>query len=452
MAIKRVRSLLIAEIPTFCVPDSREGEKPPGGPSVLRAGRGYLLASAAVGAFFVLRVALEPFLGDRLPYGGFFLALLVVARFAGTGPQLAAALAGLALGVWFFVHPRHSFEIAPGLYQINTGIYCAVCGLTMFLTARARGSVSRELAARDRIAGILEYTSDAVCTLNGNWEVTYFNKRAAELTGLDAAHVIGRDYWNVWPATIGTKFERSYRRVMNDGEPVHFEERDPANQQWIEVHACRYGDGMAIFFRDVSGRKRAEASRAQLAAIVESSDDAIIGQSIDGLIVSWNASAERLYGYSATEAIGRSFGMLFPIERTHELVPLLEQVRRGQRVNHLETAQQTRGGGTVDVSLTISPVQTKDQEIVGISITARDITERKRQEAERERLIKELQAAMAEVKTLTGLLPICAQCKKIRDDKGYWNQIESYIGARSRARFSHGICPDCMLHLYPDLQ
>jgi K+-sensing histidine kinase KdpD len=75
----------------------------------------------------------------------------------------------------------------------------------------------------------------------------------------------------------------------------------------------------------------------------------------------------------------------------------------------------------------------------------------KRQEAERERLIKELQAAMAEVKTLSGLLPICAQCKKIRDDRGYWNQIETFIGARSNAKFSHGICPDCVVQLYPDL-
>jgi len=168
--------------------------------------------------------------------------------------------------------------------------------------------------------------------------------------------------------------------------------------------------------------------------------------------VSWNAAAEKLYGYSEAEAIGRSFGMLFPIERSHELVPMLDQVRNGKRVKHFETTQRTKDGASVVVSLTISPVQTKDLQIVGISITARDVSERKRQEAERERLIQELQAAMAEVKTLSGLLPICAQCKKIRDDGGYWNQIEKFIGERSHAKFTHGICPDCMNHLYPDLQ
>ena len=442
---------MIAEIPTFFVPGSPE-EKPVSGASVLRAGRGYLLAAVAVtGAFFV-RLALDPLAENRLPYGFFFLALLVVARFAGKGPQLVASIAGLGLGNWFFATPRNSFEIAEVVDPINTGVFCCVCALTIFLSARARKTVGKELAARDRVAGILECTSDAVCTLNGNWEVTYFNRRAAELTGVNAAQVTGRDYWNVWPEMIGTSFERNYRRVMIHGEPVHFEERHPASQQWIEVHACRYVDGLAIFFRDVSERKRAEASRAQLAAIVESSDDAIIGQSMDGLILSWNAAAERLYGYPAVEAIGHPFAMLFPIERSHELIPLLEQVRRGHRVNHLETAQRTRDGATIEVSLTISPVQTSDGQNVGISITARDITERKGQEAERERLIKDLQTAMAEVKTLSGLLPICAKCKKIRDDRGYWNQIESYIGARSKARFSHGICPECMEHLYPDLQ
>jgi methyl-accepting chemotaxis protein len=87
---------------------------------------------------------------------------------------------------------------------------------------------------------------------------------------------------------------------------------------------------------------------------------------------------------------------------------------------------------------------------VSIESLEKEITERKRAEDEREKLIQELQKALAEVKTLSGLIPICASCKKIRDDKGYWNQIESYIRDHSEAEFSHGICPDCMKKLYPD--
>ena len=81
-----------------------------------------------------------------------------------------------------------------------------------------------------------------------------------------------------------------------------------------------------------------------------------------------------------------------------------------------------------------------------------DVTDRHRAEAERERLIQELQAALARVKLLSGLLPICANCKKVRDDQGYWKQVESYIESHSEATFSHGICPECLHQLYPGLE
>jgi PAS domain-containing protein len=100
------------------------------------------------------------------------------------------------------------------------------------------------------------------------------------------------------------------------------------------------------------------------------------------------------------------------------------------------------------IEYTAVPIKIQGKTItIGID---RDITERKRIEEEREQLIKKLQAALSDVKTLSGLVPICSNCKKIRDDKGYWTQVEAYIQERSQARFSHGICPDCMKKLYPN--
>jgi hypothetical protein len=96
-----------------------------------------------------------------------------------------------------------------------------------------------------------------------------------------------------------------------------------------------------------------------------------------------------------------------------------------------------------------SPI-VEDGKIVGAVVTFWDISERKRAEAEREKLINELQDALAQVRTLKGFLPICAHCKKIRDDEGYWQQIERYILDRSEAEFSHGICPDCAKEHYQD--
>ncbi|MGH7973782.1 MAG: PAS domain-containing protein, partial [Limisphaerales bacterium] len=166
---------------------------------------------------------------------------------------------------------------------------------------------------------------------------------------------------------------------------------------------------------------------------------------------SWNAAAERLYGYTAAESLGRSIDMLLPADRRDEHVPLLERVARGEQIQHFETTRRTRDSRIVEVSLSISPVRDTLGNIVGASTIARDVTERRKTEREREQLVIQLQAALAEVKTLSGLLPICAHCKKIRDDQGYWSQIELYVRQHSNANFTHSICPDCSRTFYPEL-
>jgi hypothetical protein len=102
--------------------------------------------------------------------------------------------------------------------------------------------------------------------------------------------------------------------------------------------------------------------------------------------------------------------------------------------------------------MTISPVKDPQGRVLGASIIARDITERRRIEKERDKLIEDLRNALSKVKQLSGLLPICANCKRIRDKEGRWEQIEVYIHERSQADFTHGICPDCAKQLYPDIQ
>jgi PAS domain S-box-containing protein len=208
-----------------------------------------------------------------------------------------------------------------------------------------------------------------------------------------------------------------------------------------------------VFFslraRRALGRERAARTvLSRLAAIIESSDDAIVGRSIDGKITSWNAGAAKLYGYAEAEAVGQTISFLVAPGHGQELAPLLESVARGEHISHFETTRLRKDGQMVEVSLTMSPVRNTAGQIVGVSTIARDITDRKQAERERERLVGELQKALGEVKTLSGLLPICAHCKKIRDDKGYWNQIEFYIRDRSSANFTHGICPECAKHHY----
>jgi PAS domain S-box-containing protein len=139
---------------------------------------------------------------------------------------------------------------------------------------------------------------------------------------------------------------------------------------------------MSVRLRDITQRKQAEAGLQRLAALVESSDDAIIGQALDGTIITWNAGAERLYGYAAPEMVGRPFALLVQADDQAELSRLFERVLVGDPVVNYETIGCTKAGAGVDVSLSISPIKDAAGTIIGISTIGRDITQRKRLEAQ----------------------------------------------------------------------
>src|SRR5688500_18675358 len=128
---------------------------------------------------------------------------------------------------------------------------------------------------------------------------------------------------------------------------------------------------------DISDRKQAELAQAQLAAIVESSDDAIVSKTLDGQIVSWNAAAERLFGYTAEEVVGGSITVIIPPERFAEEHEILARLRRGERIDHYETVRVHKHGRRLDISVTISPVRDRSGRVIGASKVARDITARK---------------------------------------------------------------------------
>jgi PAS domain S-box-containing protein len=128
-----------------------------------------------------------------------------------------------------------------------------------------------------------------------------------------------------------------------------------------------------------------------LAAIVESSDDAIISKDLNSIITSWNSAAERLFGYTSEEALGCPITMIIPEDRKHEEPAILERIKRGQRIDHFETVRRRKHGSLIDISLTVSPIRNAQGKIIGVSKTARDITERKRAHERQLFLIRELQ-------------------------------------------------------------
>jgi PAS domain S-box-containing protein len=185
----------------------------------------------------------------------------------------------------------------------------------------------------------------------------------------------------------GNKVTRRYRLRRKDG-----------SWSWVEVTGANLLHdptirALVINYRDITEQKEAERTRAELAAIVKSSEDAVLGEDLQGIITSWNRGAERLYGYTAEEVIGKPVSMLHSPEQPSELPDLLERLRRGEHVEHYQTVQVRKDGLRVDVSLSVSPIKDSRGQVVGAAKIARDIGPQKRLEDELRRRVQELAQA-----------------------------------------------------------
>ncbi len=181
--------------------------------------------------------------------------------------------------------------------------------------------------------------------------------------------------------------------------------------------------------------------------LLEQSRDGIVVLDQNGKVYEANNRYADMLGYSMEEIHNLH---VWDWDTQFEKEQLTEMIRSIDGAGaHFETRQRRKDGTLIDVELSNNGAVYREQKL--IFCVCRDITDRKRTEMERKNLIVELKDALAQVKTLRGLLPICSHCKKIRDDTGYWNQIESYIHKHSDAEFSHGICPECAKKYYPDM-
>ena len=168
----------------------------------------------------------------------------------------------------------------------------------------------------------------------------------------------------------------------------------------------------------------------------------------DGQIIEVNDGFVNTTGYDYSEALGKTAADLHLWEKTEDVQNVVNELSKSGEIHGREIQFRKRSGEMATSLFSAQIIPINNQKFVLSSFS--DITARKRAEEDREKLIQELKEALEKVKTLSGMLPICASCKKIRDDKGYWRQIESYIRDHSEAEFTHGICPDCFKKLYPD--
>jgi PAS domain S-box-containing protein len=426
--------------------------------------------------------------------------------------------------------------------------------------------------------------------LGANRRIVRVNTQAEKLFGYCQEELLGQKLDLLMPRRLRRRdlkqlaghIAHARLRPIGDGLEVSARRRD-GKEFPVEISLSYPDMGVETLvlsaIRDIE-RKRAEPLGHT--AIVEASDDAIIGKTLDGTIVSWNRGAEKIYGYRAEETLGQPISVLIPPGQPDEFPAIMKRLRRGQHIESYETTRVHKDGHLIDVSVTISPVKNKAGKVVGASVVARDITSHKQAEAalrlseERLRvalkhapvvvftqdlqlryswitppvlawdyrnllgttdaasfgvwdhrgfvgctdveifgeeqgarltaikqevlrtgvgsrtevtvtfegitrhfdlavepfrdargtllgltssaidttpwnyLIAKLKEALDQVQLLSGLLPICASCKNIKDEGEVWQPLEVYIQAHSEAKFSHGVCPDCLRKLYPE--
>jgi PAS domain S-box-containing protein len=262
--------------------------------------------------------------------------------------------------------------------------------LTFTNVTAFRASLEQAVYEREYTKAIINTVSNPLVVLDVKLRVQSANRAfyATFGTSREAAQGVslrdlGDDDWRA------SELWKSLTAILADGsdfERLEIERDFPAlRARTVLIDArrlSRAGDAtLLLSFLDITERKQAETARARLAAIVESSDDAIIGKDRDGTIVSWNHGAERIFGYTSDEVIGRSVYMLIPADRVDAERSILERIGRGERVNPFETLGCRKDGTLLDIWLTVSPIADARGRIVGASRTARDITERKRAES-----------------------------------------------------------------------
>lgn len=262
---------------------------------------------------------------------------------------------------------------------------------------------------------ILDVLPAAIYITDAAGRITYFNEAAAALWGrrpeLGTSKWCGswKLYWpddqpmphDQCPMAISLKESRAIR-----GMETVAERPDGTRVPFIPFPTPLHDAsgrlvGAVNMLVDITERKRAEELAQRLAAIVANSDDAIISKDLDGIILSWNDAAERLFGYTAEEAVGKPVTMLIPMDRINEEPGILERIRLGERIDHYETIRRRKDGSLVEISLTVSPVKNAEGKVVGASKIARDITERRRAQEQQHLLLREMDHRVKNLFTLS---------------------------------------------------
>jgi PAS domain S-box-containing protein len=386
----------------------------------------YGMAVGSVVVALVVRQFLDPILGDRVPFGSFFIAVMLTAWWTGVKPTLLAlALSSLAAD-YYYVSPRHELGFTTPADFLAWLIFFTVGLASAVITEAHRKAIGQaEATAEDLAQEIKQHRTTLTAYQNKEAELRDFIEN-----GLTPLHWVDREGHIIW-ANQAELSLLGYTKEEYIGQPIarfHADEavisnilgclaRDEVLQNYEARLRCKDGsikhvlinssvyreNGEFIhtrcFTTDITERKTTEMARARLSAIVQYSDDAIVSKRLDSTIVSWNAGAQRIFGYTEEEVVGKSIRILFPPELLPEEDMFLERIGRGEHIDHFETVRVRKDGQRINISVTISPIKDERGNIIGASKIAQDITERKRDE-QRNHLLLELSTAFSRALTL----------------------------------------------------
>ncbi len=369
---------------------------------------GYILSFVALAAAIGLRWLLDPLVGDMIPFTTLFGAVAAAIWLSGLRAALAVAIAGYIAANYLFIAPRYELSVPALTNAVSLLVYLFTCSLIIFFGEAMRSAQAREAESRELWRITLRSIGDGVITTGVDGRVTYLNAPAESVTGWSQPEAAGKplsDVFRIVNETTRESVANPVERALGEGIVAGLANqtvliRRDGTECPVDDSAAPIKDergqvvGSVLIFRNVTAQRRLERERRtqlfaarRLASIVESSEVAIVAKSLDGKIQSWNAAAERLFGYSAAEIIGRHISLVIPPERLPEEDQIIATLKAGRHIDHLETERVRSDGRRVLVSLTVSPIKDDEGNVIGASKIVRDITRERETEAERRRLI-----------------------------------------------------------------
>ncbi len=296
---------------------------------------------------------------------------------------------GLVLGIFFLSTAGITVSREIG---VSARARAQVNALNIDLERRVEQRTAALGDSEGRLAGIIASAMDAIITVDEEQRIVLFNRAAEKTFGCPEVEAKGQPITRFIPERFHAAHTDHIQRYSETGvtnramgpKEMLWAQRADGQEFRIEASISQVVTGgkklFTVILRDVTERMRADEIRERLAAVVDSSDDAIISKDLNGNINAWNRGAEKIFGYTAPEVLAKSMLILFPPDRMEEESDILSRIRQGECVEHFETVRVRKDGTRIDVSVTISPIRDCSGAIVGASKIARDITERKRAE------------------------------------------------------------------------